>query len=108
MFGNDITFGQAVIVCLFSLAVVFAVLLLISFLIDLIHWAVEKLSGGKKDAEPVQAPPPAPADTQELPVLAAAAIAAYLGARPDQFVVRSIRRIQDSGWALTGRADSLQ
>ena len=108
MFGNDITFGQAVIVCLFSLAVVFAVLLLLSFLIDLIHWAVGKLSGGKKDADPVQTAPPESADTQTLPALAAAAIAAYLGAQPDQFVVRSIHRVQDNGWTLAGRVDSLQ
>ena len=108
MFGDYVTFGQAVIVCLFSLAVVFAVLLLISFLIDLIHWAVGKLSGGKKSAEPAQTAPPASADTQEPAILAAAAIAAYLGAQPDQFVVRSIRRVQDNGWTLAGRVDSLQ
>lgn len=110
MFGDNVTFGQAVIVCLFSLAVVFGVLLLLSCLIDLIHWAVGKFSPGRPAPQPPRAAAPAPASapSQELAVLAAAAVAAYLGAPPDQFVVRSIRRVQDSGWALAGRVDSLQ
>lgn len=110
MFGDQITLAQAVTVCLFSLAVVFAVLLLLSCLIDLIHWAVGKLS-----APPVPAPAPetavsapAQADSRELAVLAAAAIAAYLGTQPGQFVVRSICRVPDSGWTLAGRVDSIQ
>lgn len=110
MFGDQVTFAQAVTVCLFSLAVVFAVLLLLSFLIDLIHWAVGRLGAGRKAPAPPReaAPFPAPGGTAELSVLAAAAIAAYLGAEPGQFVVRSIRPVGDGGWALAGRVDPLR
>ena len=118
MFGAQITIGQAVTVCLFSLAVVFLVLLAISYLIDLIAWIVRKIE--KKDtpqtpsaapaAAQSSAPAPAPRDDSVDAVLVAAAVAAYLGKNTDEFVVRSIRRAAapESLWSQLGRADSLQ
>ena len=116
MFGAQITIGQAVTVCLFSLAVVFLVLLAISYLIDLIAWIVRKIE--KKDtpkapaavSAPAQSTAPAPRDDSVDAVLVAAAVAAYLGKNTDEFVVRSIRRAAapESFWSQLGRADSLQ
>lgn len=113
MFGDSITTGQAVIVCVFSLVVVFAVLLAISYLIDLIAFILSRAEGrkaqpGQTAEQPAQAARPA-ASSDEA-VLTAAAIAAYLGTQPDRLVVRSIRRVTDeqTPWCQAGRADSLQ
>ena len=49
MFAHEtITMGRALIVCGFSLVVVFLVLLAISYMIDLVHWLLTK--GQKKPA----------------------------------------------------------
>ena len=75
---------------------------------------VEEMGGA---SAPVQAAPAAPAapaparrdDTADA-VLAAAAIAAYLGKSTDQFVVRSIRRVTsaETPWSQAGRTGSAQ
>lgn len=109
MFGDVITMGDAVVVCLFSLAVVFLVLLAISYMIDLVHYLLTR--GEKKPAAPAPAPAApaaaaAPArDDHADAVLVAAAVAAYLGTTTDQFVVRSIRRLvpEESPWVQASR-----
>ena len=112
MFGDVITMGDAVVVCLFSLAVVFLVLLAISYMIDLVHYLLTR--GEKKPAAPAPAAPApaapvaaaAPArDDPADAVLVAAAVAAYLGTTTDQFVVRSIRRLvpEESPWVQASR-----
>ena len=115
MFANQtITMGKALIVCGFSLAVVFLVLLTISYMIDLVHWLLTRSE--KKPAAPAPAAGPAPAapapakDTTATAVIAAAAIAAYLGTTTDQFVVRSIRRVagEETPWIQSGRLNTIQ
>lgn len=117
MFAHEtITIGRAVIVCGFSLAIVFLVLLAISYMIDLVHWLLTK--GQKKPAAPAASAVPAPAaptapakkNTSADAVLIAAAIAAYLGAAPDQLIVRSIRRVsgEETPWVQTSRTGSMQ
>ncbi len=109
MFGDVITMGDAVVVCLFSLAVVFLVLLAISYMIDLVHYLLTR--GERKPAAPAPAPAApaaaaAPArDDHADAVLVAAAVAAYLGTTTDQFVVRSIRRLvpEESPWVQASR-----
>lgn len=115
MFGDVITMGDAVVVCLFSLAVVFLVLLAISYMIDLVHYLLTR--GERKPAAPAPAAPAAPApaapvaaaaparDDHADAVLVAAAVAAYLGTTTDQFVVRSIRRLvpEESPWVQASR-----
>lgn len=109
MFGDVITMGDAVVVCLFSLAVVFLVLLSISYMIDLVHYLLTR--GERKPAAPAPAPAApvaaaAPArDDHADAVLVAAAVAAYLGTTTDQFVVRSIRRLvpEESPWVQASR-----
>lgn len=114
MYANEtITIGRAVIVCGFSLAVVFIVLLAISYMIDLVHWLLTK--GQKKpEAAPASSAPAAPAapakDTAGDTILIAAAIAAYLGASPDRFIVRSIRRVsgEETPWVQAGRTGAMR
>ena len=110
MFGDHITIGQAVIVCVFSLIVVFAVLLIQSYVIDLTAWLIRRFSKKKPQAPAAQAAAPAAVDDSTDAVLAAAAIAAYLGKSTDEFVVRSIRRVSGSEtpWTQAGRTSSLQ
>ena len=117
MYGDIITMGQATIVCVFSLALVFIVLLAISYMIDLTAYIVRK--GEKKQDPKVAAPAkaaaaPAPVatvvdDTTNV-VLAAAAVAAYLGCSTDQIVVKSIRKIVnvETSWAQKSRMDSVR
>lgn len=109
MFGDYITIGQAVIVCVFSLIVVFAVLLIQSYVIDLTAWIIQRFSKKKAQAPAAQAAPASVDDSTDA-VLAAAAIAAYLGKSTDEFVVRSIRRVSGSEtpWTQAGRTSSLQ
>lgn len=114
MFAHEtITIGRAVIVCGFSLAVVFIVLLAISYMIDLVHWI---LTRNEKKPAPAAAAAPAPVpaapvkDTTADAVLVAAAIASYLGTTTDQFIVRSIRRVagEETPWVQTSRTNSIQ
>ena len=114
MFGDIITMGQAVTVCVFSLAVVFIVLLTISYIIDFTAWILKRASGKKAPTAPAASAPAAPAaaghdDTADA-LLAAAAVAAYLGKSTDQFVVRSIRRATsaETSWSQTSRVGSAQ
>lgn len=109
MFANvTITMGRALIVCGFSLAVVFLVLLAISYMIDLVHWLLTK---GEKKAAPAATPATAPASS---PAPAkddhAAAVAACLGTTTDRFVVRSIRRVagEETPWVQSGRTNTIQ
>ena len=96
MFAHEtITMGRALIVCGFSLVVVFLVLLAISYMIDLVHWLLTK--GQKK---------PAAADA----AIISAAIAACLGTAADRIVVRSIRRVagEETPWIQSGRLNTIQ
>ena len=95
---------------------VFAVLLVISYLIDLIHHLVNKGQKKATDSSAAAAAPASPnqaaaeeqtaaarADSEhENAVLAAAVIAAYLGTDTDHIIVRSLRRVDQtpakSGW----------
>ena len=117
MYGDAITMGQAITVCVFSIVLVFLVLLAISYMIDITAYFVRK--GEKKQDPKVAAPAkvaaaPAPAatvvdDTTNV-VLAAAAIAAYLGCSTDQIVVKSIRKVVnvETSWAQKSRMDSVR
>lgn len=109
MFANEtITMGRALIVCGFSLAVVFIVLLAISYMIDLVHWILTRNEKKPAAAAPAAAAPVK--DTATDAVLIAAAVAAYLGTTTDQFIVRSIRRVtgEETPWVQSGRTNTIQ
>ncbi len=97
----SVTMKRAALNTVMGLGTVFVMLVFLSFVISLFKLIPQ---GGKKKAEPEQAPvmrtaPSAPVaeeidetDDQELVAVIAAAIAAAEGTSPDGFVVRSIRR----------------
>lgn len=60
MLGSEVSVGQAAIVCLISMAVIFAVLFLISVMIDIMA-AVLKRKKGAAPETPGAAPVPIPA-----------------------------------------------
>ncbi len=107
MFAHEtITMGRALIVCGFSLVVVFLVLLAISYMIDLVHWLLTK--GQKK---PAAAPATLTLEVSEAPAKdTTAAIAACLGTAADRIVVRSIRRVagEETPWIQSGRLNTIQ
>ena len=110
MFAHEtITMGRALIVCGFSLVVVFLVLLAISYMIDLVHWLLTK--GQKKPATLTLEVSEAPAkDTTADAAIISAAIAACLGTAADRIVVRSIRRVagEETPWIQSGRLNTIQ
>lgn len=116
MFGEHITMGEAVTVCLFSIVVVFLVLLSISYIIDITAWIVRKFSktpaakAAPAAVAAASAPVPAKRDDTADAVLVAAAVAAYLGTSTENFVVRSIRRVTSTEtlWSQTGKTGSIQ
>lgn len=113
MYGDNVTFAQAGVVCVFSMVVVFLVLLAISYMIDIIAKLLNrKKTAPQSTAQPDKqaAAPQQPASTHADVVLVTAAIAAYLGKSADQIVVRNIRKIgaEESAWKQAGKLDSLQ
>lgn len=115
MYGENITFTQAIIVCVFSLIVVFAVLQAITWMIQIVAWFINRSEKKKELTAASEAPAPAavtaPAGDSHLDVvLITAAVAAYLGTDTSSFVVRSIRRIgtEETAWNRASRLDSLQ
>lgn len=116
MLGSQVSIGQAAVVCVFSMVVIFAVLFVISLMIDIPAAALKKQKAepAAPAASAVPAAPAAPAvsaaqDGAELAVITAA-IAAYLGKSTDEIVVREIRRVQnnESEWSRSGRTEALR
>ena len=108
--NGAVTFGNGVILSIISILVVFLVLLVISQLIPVTNWFLNR---GKKKAAPApvtKAATPQPveaAPADDTAAVIAAAVAAYLGSSPDKFVIRSVRRVEDRSWAQTGRTEFL-
>lgn len=117
MFGEHITLGQGVIVCVFSMAVVFLVLWALTKMIGLTAWVLRRGARAPQAAPAAApaapavpaagAPRPAPAPADETAALAAAAVAAVWAPEDGAFVVRSIRRVgaEESPWCQASRTD---
>jgi len=112
MYGEIITMGDAGVITLFSMGIVFATLLLISFVLDLF-----KVIFTEKKKETVAAPAPAAAapesvdeDDDELVAVITAALAAHIGKSADQLIVRSIVQTgsQQPAWAQAGRMELMK
>ena len=108
MFTGNLTLWQGLIVCIFSLIVVFIVLLAISYMIDLTAWVLRKLGiNDKKQAAPSSAEPltesAAGEEEDKTALLASVAVVACWEDSDSQFVVRSLRRLTceetPCGWA---------
>lgn len=118
MYGDVVTIPQAITVCVFSIAVVFFVLYLLSVLINVVAAII---NGAQKKSDPAPATKAAPApvetvtetaepeDDGALTAVIAAAIAAATGKSASSFVIKSIRPLnQDSEWGRISRSSSLR
>lgn len=124
MYGEVVSIPESLVISLVSMAVVFLVLLAISFMIDINAAAVKGIAGAEERKKSSSGPasevredkkelkPQATQETlqHEHAVLAAAAIAAYLGTSIENVVVRRIARIADSdtAWARQALQDNVK
>ena len=109
--------GQSIVITIFSMTVVFLVLLSISFLIDLLRIIVEK-SQSKKSVDLVETIENKKMDMaveetkennmsdEELVAVISAAIAASMGLDIPDINIRSIKRV-DNGWKDTARNEQV-
>lgn len=120
MYGEKLSSSDTAVITIFCIAVVFIVLLVISYVIDINAKLVEAMT--KKEAvpaasvspaQPVAAAPaaepePVVVDNRKA-ILAAAAVAAYLSTDRNNIVVRRISKIQeqDTLWAKNALAQSM-
>jgi glutaconyl-CoA/methylmalonyl-CoA decarboxylase subunit delta len=115
MFGTEISMGEAGIITLFSMGIVFAVLFAISLILDLFKMIFTKSKNDNKLPEVKVVPQPiistAPKeDEEELIAVITAAIAAHLGKNSDGLIVRSIVQVrnQEPAWANAGRTELMK
>lgn len=114
MFGDQVTIPQATLVALFSITVVFLVLLSISYLIKIVAGIVNRNQKPKQQevakAAPVQEAPAEeePEDDSHLVAVITAAVASYLGKDAGSFVVKSITPLNtESDWSRLSRTRAL-
>lgn len=116
MFGESISIGEMMTITVFSMGVVFATLLVISFILDLfkVIFAEKKSQEVKKEPQTqtmTAAPEPEKARTdEELVAVITAAIAAYIGTGTDKLIVRRITPMvsREPIWAQMGRIDQMR
>lgn len=109
IYHNDVSLGQAIFVSIFSMTVVFAVLFIISCLIDVTAFFIGKSAKPKKaNGVVLNAANTMPVNTKndDSSMVAAitAAVAVYLGTSVDNIRISKIRRVgQDmTAWGERG------
>ena len=113
MYGNEITLLDSGVITVFSMALVFVALIVISFFIDFVAFLINR---GAKKEEPKAAAAPVveevieEEDDSELVAVIAAAVAATSGKSMNAFVVRSIvpSAENESEWAKAGRMNLMR
>ena len=108
MYGDKVDIGQALFISLFAMAIVFLVLLVISYLIDITAFIIKgsakpKKANGAVSNTATSAPVKNKKGSDDTLVAIAAAIAAYLGTSVDNVRITKIRRIPQSSTAWTER-----
>ena len=108
MYGNSVKLTEALFISAFAMIVVFLVLLIISYLIDITAFFIN----GKKNKVAVKTETKvakavdstSAKKSDDMVVVIAAAIAAYLGTSVDNVKIKSIRRLNqtDSPWTERG------
>lgn len=117
MLGDSVTFGDSLIVTVFSMAIVFLSLLIISYIIDALR-AVSTKDSGEKVTEktvPVKVTKEEIVESSkdedecELVAVIAAAIAASIGVNVSDLNIKSIKRIPQSGpvWSKVGKQEQI-
>ena len=108
MYGDKVDIGQALFISVFAMAIVFLVLLVISYLIDITAFFIKgsaksKKANGAVSNTATSAPVKNKKGSDDSVVAIAAAIAAYLGTSVDNVRITKIRRIPQSSTAWTER-----
>ena len=109
MYGDKVGVGQALFISLFAMAVVFMVLLIISYLIDITAFFLKgsakskKANGAVSNNTATSAPVTNKKGSDDTVVVIAAAIAAYLGTLVDNVRITKIRRIPQNSTAWSER-----
>ena len=107
IYGNKVSIGEALFISLFAMIVVFLVLLVISYLIDVTAFftkAKSKKSVEVKVVDTTLKKADSKKDSDDLVAVIAGAIASYLGTSVDNIKIKSIRRVNqtDSPWTKRG------
>jgi glutaconyl-CoA/methylmalonyl-CoA decarboxylase subunit delta len=112
LLGIKVSMGQALIVTLFSMSIVFLVLLAISFIMDGFKAIFyKKKSESSKSTEPermeVNKPVEESNDNKEIIAVIATTIAAYLSSSVDDIYIKKIQRVPQntSIWGIVGRQE---
>lgn len=109
MYGDKVELGQALFISLFAMAVVFLVLLIISYLIDITAFFLKGNVKPKKAdgaVSPTATTAPVVKNVKgsgDTVAVIAAAIAAYMGTSVDNVRITKIRRIAQTDTAWTER-----
>lgn len=114
----NITMGEALKITVFSMLLVFLILLIISYMIDLMKYVLDKKSN-KKETEKAEVSIEQVIDAveeieedddTELVAVIMAAIEAYTGTSSKGLVVKNIKKVStnDSLWAVAGKNDLLK
>ncbi len=116
MFGPTIEMGEAAIITVFSMAIVFITLLTISFILDLFKIIfVEKKKPVVAQSEPqgkveIEPKPTVEEDEEALIAVITAAIVAATGKPKEKLIIRSITPIYnpESSWTRMGRIEQMR
>lgn len=108
MYGDKVELGQALFISLFAMAIVFLVLLIISYLIDITAFVLNRKVKQKKTSDELSKTTVSPPlsnknGNDDIVVVIAAAIAAYLGTSVDNVKITKIRRIPQNSTTWTER-----
>lgn len=101
MYGDKVSIGQAVFISIFAMLIVFVVLLIISYMIDITAFVLKgsnkpkKANGVAESTTSVAPAKKADGSSADVAVIAAA-VAAYLGVSVDNIRIQRIRRIDQS------------
>lgn len=96
MYGDSVSITQALFISFFAMAVVFVVLLIISYLIDATAFCLNRSNKKSVSENKVPAMEIDANKKDDTVVVIAAAIASYMGTTVDNIRISKIRRIQQN------------
>ena len=103
MYGDKVELGQALFISIFAMAVVFLVLLIISYLIDFTALCLKGNKTKKKTENATEVKPDVQVARKSSDDSLVVVIASYLGTSVDNVKITKIRRITQTGTAWSER-----
>lgn len=95
LYGENVNIAEAAFISIFSMVVVFVVLLIISYMIDIVAAIISKGTEKKVEIKNTNEPMDIKVTDDTVAVIAAA-IAAYMGSDVQNVNIKKIRRIDKS------------